>query len=447
MEKLWSEKLSTEAQLRVPSVMILPKGPNMISLAPGLPHPTCFPMKNLAVTLQDPATEFEQVKTVSNIDLDGNQHPNLVESCQYIASTGLSDFKEWVGQHITEFHKPDYKDWDFLIQAGGTQSLDAIFRVLMNSNEDTILCENLTYSCFLETCRPLRLKVFGVDINNDGVDTEHLDQILTNWSTNDKTKNFKKPKLFYTMPTGHNPTSVTMSDSKRHSLLDICRKHDIIIIEDDPYFHLQLNEKSPPSLLKYDTDGRVIRIDSFSKMLMPGMRVSIITCNKIFHAKFKMFNELTIHSAAASSQLILSMIFKEWEESGFEKWLIHLQSLYKNRRDIMLNAIDKFMPNGLVEFNRPNFGMFIWLTLDNKKWPKTENSKTCNWNLDLENEIFNLAIENDVAVAKGHWFMVDNETPLTAFRLSYSYAEFDQMERAIEKFSKVIQNVWDSHYK
>lgn len=447
MTRDWTEFLSDEAKLRKRSVMAIPKG-DVISLAVGLPNPACFPLKGLALDVESPVSNFDKTEKI-NYTIES--HPDqLVESCQYMSSKGLAHFDQWVKSYVEKYFKPGYSSWGYLVQSGATQSLDAIFRMLINPTEDTVLCEKLTYSCFLETCVPFRVKLFSVEMDEFGVVPEKMDELLSNWAVNESTKNLKKPKLFYTMPTGHNPTGITLSKERRHALLEVCSRHNILIVEDDPYYHLQLdNDENIPSLLKFDTEGRVIRIDSFSKMLMPGLRVSIVTANHLFISKLSMHNELSIHSASANSQLVLEMIFSQWGEDGFDKWLKHLQSLYRKRRAIMLDAFDKYLPKNLVTYNRPNHGMFIWINakLDKFVQPASSTLKDYEWATHIEDEIYRVASEKyKVILTKGHWFMHDQTTVCSGFRATYAYAKEEEMVKGAELFGKAISDVYNGLY-
>lgn len=435
---------SKEASLRGASVMALPS-PGTISLSTGLPNPECFPLKGVHIDVQSPASDFNKTEEITRtIDL----HPDeIVASCQYLSSKGLKFFNEWVTNYVTTYFKPDYQDWNFLIQAGATQSLDALFRMLLDPGEDTILCENFTYSCFLETCVPMRIEVVSTEMDSEGIIPSKMDSLLENWNSCEKTKSLKFPKLLYTMPTGHNPTGITLSTERRRELLEVANKHNILIIEDDPYYHLQLdndeNSEHIPSLLKFDTQGRVIRIDSFSKMLMPGLRVSVVTANSTFIKKLTNHNELSIHSASAVSQLMLQMIFTQWGDDGYHKWLDHLQSLYRRRRDIMVSSFDKYLPHDLVAFNRPNYGMFIWIDVHLEKFPQpAESSMTdAEWAQYVEDEIFRIAAEDfKVVLTKGHWFMHDKSLPKAGFRATYSYSEEESMIKGAEAFGKAIMH-------
>ncbi|TID31381.1 hypothetical protein CANINC_000010 [Pichia inconspicua] len=439
-----SQFLSREATLRKGSVMVGAKGDDLISLSLGLPSPACFPLKGITLDVQSPKSNFQQTETISRTI---ETHPDeIIESCQYMSSSGLKYFNQWIKQYVTDYFLPGYSEWDFIIQAGGTQSLDAIFRMLIDPGEDTALCETLTYPCFLETCVPLRIKTISIEMDENGIVPSKLEETLQNWNINETTKNLKKPKLIYLMPTGHNPTGITLSIERRRRIVELASIHNFLIVEDDPYYHLQLDENEHiPSLLKFDTEGRVIRIDSFSKMLMPGLRVSIVTANKLFIKKLSMHNELSIHSAAASSQLILQMIFSNWGETGFKDWLSHLQDLYRRRRDVLLNAFKKFIPHDLVTYNEPNYGMFLWINvnLDQFKKPQGSSLSDSKWATKVEDSVYNAALKCNVVLTKGHWFMHHKTMKIAGFRATYAFVDEDKMIKAAELLGKAIKNSYE----
>lgn len=442
----WNYFLSEEGRLREGSVMTIPTGEDIVSLAAGLPNPKCFPLHGIHVDVQSPVKNFTTTDKISRIA--ETPRGEVTESCQYISFDGLTNFNAWVQKYLVTYFKPAYEDWNWIIQSGATQSLESIMRLLLNPGTDTILCESLTYSCFLETCIPLRVKLVPVEMDEFGLVPAKLETLLENWHSNDLVKSLTFPKLLYTMPTGHNPTGITLSTERRKQLLDVCNKFNILIVEDDPYYHLQLdNNRHIPSLVQFDTQGRVIRIDSFSKMLMPGLRVSIVTCNGFFRKKLSMHNELSIHSASGPSQLMLQMIFNEWGDTGFSKWLQHIQSMYRERRDLMLQAFDSHLPHELVTYNRPNYGMFIWVNakLEKFKKPRDSKLKLHEWAQHIEDLIFKVASEKyRVTVTKGRWFMPDKSTPIAGFRVTYSYVDQTKINHAVQLLAQAIQEVHDT---
>ena len=155
----------------------------------------------------------------------------------------------------------------------------------------------------------------------------------------------KLPRVLYLVPTGQNPTGCTLSAERRRQIYAVCRKYDIVIIEDDPYFFLQMpkydpkepdhdnqNEtrlcELPPSFLSIDTDGRVIRLDSFSKIIAPGLRVGWMTGHPEIMAKVGTLCLLTSWSVSGPTQASLVALLKHWGEEVFELHIAYLQRFY-----------------------------------------------------------------------------------------------------------------------
>ena len=115
--------------------------------------------------------------------------------------------------------------------------------------------------------RSYRAELFGVEIENDGISTDKVEEIL-------KTQNIK---LIYTIPTFQNPTGITQSLEKRKKLLELAEKYDCYILEDNPYGDLRFSGESVQAIKSLDENGRVIYVGSFSKTLSPGIRVGWIT--------------------------------------------------------------------------------------------------------------------------------------------------------------------------
>lgn len=435
----WESFLSTEAKLRVKHAMKAPLPSNSLKMSISAPHVKNFPLRGLSMTFQTPESNFEELKTVSKDPIEGVTDPEIVEISQYVSSSGIDSFDKWVRDYINKFHKPKF-DWDLVIQGGSTHSLDSILRTLMNQNEDTALADEFTYTGFLNACRPMRIKVFPIKLTDAGVDTEDLDKVLTNWETDHP--GVKKPKAYYAMPTGHNPTGLILPLSIRKDLIAVCKKHNILIIEDDVFYHLDFGSKSPPSLLELDGDGRVLRIDSFSKVLMPGLRISIVTCNPTFRSKLIILNDHSIGAASPPSQLVLSTILNEWGADGFDKWCSHVNADYRSKRNNMIETLDAIMPQDLMDYTRPDSGMIVWFKLKADKWPEQKD----NWFVYLEDLIFEKTLKEGVAIGKGHWFMVEQENQTTAWRTTYSFLDLDQMKDAVQTFAEVVKQTHKELY-
>ena len=130
------------------------------------------------------------------------------------------------------------------------------------------------------------------------------------------------------------------------------------MIEDDPYFFLNLPKVSRPvqSLFSLDTDGRVVRLDSFSKIVAPGFRLGWVSAPKVFMEKFDALSQVTTWSASGISQSILLAILREWGEKGFTNQINKLCESYTRRRDLLLSALEKHLSD-LATWTCPEAGM------------------------------------------------------------------------------------------
>lgn len=238
-----------------------------------------------------------------------------------------------------------------------------------------LLTEEFTYTSALETAEPLDIRVVGIKMDYDGLIPDEMDSLLENW--NAEIRGGGKPRVLYTIPTGQNPTGVTASLARREQIYAVARKHDIYIIEDDPYYYLQLQPDSestrsddldmvinqlklPSSYLSLDTDGRVLRMDSFSKIIAPGVRMSWITASEQVIERIFRTHEVTLQSPSGFSQiLVYNLLAKEWGHLGFLNWILGLQNLYGNMRDKILLACQKYLPGDIVSWASPTAGFFV----------------------------------------------------------------------------------------
>ncbi|CDK25864.1 unnamed protein product [Kuraishia capsulata CBS 1993] len=318
---------------------------------------------------------------------------------------------------------------------------------------DVVLIEDRSYPTAMETLKPMKLSAFPVRIDHGGIVVEELASVLEKWEG-------KLPKCIYTMPTGQNPTGVTMSLERRKSFYAVCQKYDIIIIEDDPYYFLQLGEPSAkgpdgefsasnllkgliPSLLSLDTDGRVIRFDSFSKVMVPGSRTGSITSNKTFVERIIRHNEVNIQSASGFSQLILYSILSRWTHDGYLQWLEKIRLEYTRRRDALMAAFDKYLPKDLCSWNRPNSGMFLWIDVNLAAFPRPAGLTDEEFAADFEARAFEKAVENNVLLAKGQWFIVPPSSMLkhAGFRATYAAASDEQMILAAQRLAQTLRDL------
>jgi aromatic amino acid aminotransferase I len=263
---------------------------------------------------------------------------------------------------------------------GSSSALDIAYRMLTERG-DSILSEEYTYVTAIETAAPMEVQMIGVKMDEQGLLPSSMDEILSTWDA--EAQKSPRPKVLYTVPSGQNPTGATQSLKRRKEVYRVAQKHDIFILEDEPYYFLQMQpytgnapdvpppashtefiKSLVPSLLSLDTDGRVMRLDSFSKIVAPGSRTGWITAPEQIVERFTRHNEVSVQTASGFSQVILYKLLDDtWGHAGFLDWLINLRLEYTQRRDVLLHACEVYLPKEVVEWSPPMAGMFVSLFL------------------------------------------------------------------------------------
>ena len=345
------------------------------------------------------------------------------------------------------------------MSVGSTSALELAYRMFCAPGE-CILTEEYTFSTAAETARPLGVECIGVKMDEQGLLPSHLDSIISNWDSAAH-NGAPKPWLLYTVPSGQNPTGATQSKQRRKEIYRMAQKHDIYILEDEPYFFLQMQpytgpnapdvppppshsafiDALVPSLLSMDIDGRVMRLDSFSKIIAPGVRVGWITASEQIIERFTRHAEVSVQFPSGTSQLILFKLLEEtWGHAGFLDWLINLRLEYTKRRDNICYACEEYLPREVASWNPPMAGMFHWIKIDSKKHPLKEGKSM----VEIEDEIFHAAIERGTLTSKGSWFRAETGDPGDEmfFRTTFAAAPSEQVAEAIKRFGTALRAVF-----
>jgi aromatic amino acid aminotransferase I len=352
-------------------------------------------------------------------------------------------------------HNPPYRDWGCTMSIGSTSSLEVAFRMFLNPG-DCVLAEEFTFSSAVETSHPLGCRFVGVPMDDEGMIPSALDDLLSTWDP--AVQNAPKPFLVYTVPTGQNPTGSTQSLSRRKAIYKLAQKHDLILLEDEPYYFLQMQpytgpdaEPVPPpknndefirsivpSLLSMDVDGRVVRLDSFSKVLAPGTRVGWVVASAQIIERYQRAAETSTQFPSGLSQIILHRLLDEkWGHAGYLAWLINLRLEYTQRRDILMGACEKYLPKEVANWTPPAAGMFHWINLKAEKHPKFGEMGL----KEIEDETFKKAVEEKVLVVPGSFFLADKTVEMRRLfvRTTFAAAAAGDMVEAIRRLGKAIR--------
>lgn len=457
----YNSHLTAEAKARKSSSL---KGamkyftPETISLCGGLPSSEYFPFEELAFEVpvlpqfsSDPA-HTKTLRSRKQDAAEGKSAFDLSIALNYGQSMGPPQLMRFLTEHTEIVHAPSYSDWEICLTQGSTSALDIALRMFCERG-DAVLFEEYSFSSAIETVLPMGLKPVGIKMDANGMCAKDLEFVLSNWTSGENLSQKRyagaaRPRVLYTVPTGQNPTGATQDEQRRRDILAVCEKYDVFILEDEPYYFLQMDEyvsrhKSStngrsencestadatdlstfisaliPSYLSLSTTGNVLRLDSFSKILAPGTRCGWVTGPADIIERFVRASEVSAQNPSGFSMMALfKLLDEEWGHEGFLRWLQNLRSEYSHRRDGIMQACEDFLPREYVKFEAPQAGMFHWLSVDGSKhklWQqkaselKTKSEKRALL-VALEEQIFQTAASKNVLIARGSWFRAEKD--------------------------------------
>lgn len=364
--------------------------PGMISMAGGIPSPSVFPTEAFAKISED---------ILAN---------NGTSALVYGVTEGYKPLIEKV--EVINKNKNIGKDFDTtIITTGAQQAIDLACKAYVNEGEG-IIVEDPSFIGSLNSFRSYNAKLYGAPVLEDGIDTEKVEEIL-------KTE---KIKLIYVIPTFQNPTGITMSLEKRKKLLQLAEKYDCYILEDNPYGDLRFTGEDIPTIKSMDENGRVIYVGSFSKTLAPGLRVGFAVAHADVMDRIVVVKQVNDVHTTLLTQMMVDRFLEEYD---FDEQIKKGCELYKSQCECMLNAMDKYFPEG-VTYTRPEGGIFLWVTL-----PEGINT----------NELLLKCVEEKVAFVPGNSFMIDIEKPTNTFRLNYSTMSNENIEIGIQRIAEILK--------
>ena len=242
----FSEEAKSLHASDIREILKVTENPEIISFAGGLPAPELFPIDEMM------KVDVEILKK------EGRQ------AVQYSTTEGYVPLRKQIAKRMkTSFHT-DCTYEDIIITAGSQQGLSLLGQLFLNEG-DIVLVESPTYMGATTAFAVNFPNFVEVETDDKGMVPEALEAALEKYGD--------RVRLMYVIPEFQNPTGITWPLERRKAIMDIMNKHDIPIIEDDPYGELRYEGESMPTLKSMDTQGNVIFLGSFSKIFMPGLRI------------------------------------------------------------------------------------------------------------------------------------------------------------------------------
>ncbi|KAH6887072.1 pyridoxal phosphate-dependent transferase [Thelonectria olida] len=477
MAKKWHHRLSNESISRTGSTLKAAfkhlQNPGIISLGGGLPLSEYFPFETMDLTVRplhdshsdgdaETITKDLHLRSSKTDMLHGNSIYDLTIALNYCQGSGSAQLLRWITEHTELVHNPPYADWQCTMTVGNTSALDMALRMFVKRG-DFVLSDDYTFSSSVEAASPMGARFLGVEMDDEGMIPQSLHETLQNWNPGAHDGS-RKPFLLYLVPTGQNPTGSTQSLRCRKDIYRVAQEHDLIILEDDPYYFLQMDPITPPSetnglprpprpsaetllaaivpsYLSLDTDGRVIRMDSFSKVVSPGLRLGWISASQQIVERYKIHSDVSTQSPSGLSQLALFKLLDEhWGHAGFLNWLLHLRHEYTVRRDFTTSSCNRHLPKSIVSWKPTQAGMFQWLKIDWRKHPHVSTKSS----LEIEEEIWVECIKQGALVARGSWFYATagKAHPDVFYRITFAAATLDKIDEALSRFGQALRTVF-----
>ncbi|KAK3858453.1 hypothetical protein Pcinc_035358 [Petrolisthes cinctipes] len=388
--------------------------PELVFMAGGMPNPQMFPFQAASITLKD-----GRALTL---------HPKLMNDClQYGPTSGYPPLVKHLKTLTQKLHDPPrWADTELIVTSGSQDGLCKAIEMMIKPG-DYFATQEPCYTGTLSILHPYSLRYVPVEGDREGMKPEALRAALAPWkpeAARDAVDDV--PKVLYVNPNACNPTGVSLTEERRHEIYQIASDYNLIILEDDPYYFVQFGDIKdyPPSFLSMDTDGRVLRFDSLSKILSSGIRIGFVTGPKPLIQRILLHEQASVLHANSLSQVLVSELLTLWGEDGFFKHTQSVQEFYFQQRNAMVKAAEQHL-TGLCEWAVPTGGMFLWLKVNNV--PDT-------WDMILER-----ALKKNVILLPGKAFMCDQSQPSTFMRAAFSLITPEQMNIGLQNLAELIR--------
>jgi 2-aminoadipate transaminase len=351
---------------------------------------------------------WREVKTILNEATEDDWKVML----QYGGTRGYQplreELSEWMKSH--GINVDPYKE--LLITTGSQEALDLVSRVFLDKG-DVIIVGSPTYLSALSAFETQEPDIREAELDKDGMIPEALEETVKQVESEGK-----QVKLVYIIPSFQNPTSSMMPIERRKKIIELAKKHDFLILEDNPYGYISFEGPMPTPLKGLDDENRVLYTSTFSKIVSPGMRIGWLCGHEEFIMKMTEAKSSTIISNPLISQYAAAKLF---EKGVVDEQVEKMKKVYRKKRDVMLESMDSYFPEK-SEWNHPKGGLFLWVEL-----PESVNAT----------ELLMDAVNAGVAYIPGSNFYTSDTH--NHIRLNYSHPNVDDIVEGIKILGDLLK--------
>src|SRR3954452_869918 len=353
-----------------------------ISFARGVPAPECLAVEELADCAR------------AAILADG---PAVLS---YGPGGGYAPLRAWIaGRHGVEANR-------VVITSGSLQGFVFLCEQLVQPGARVIV-EAAPYDRPIKILRRLGAEIVGLPMDDEGLQVDALERALADG---------EKPAFVYTIATFQNPSGRTLSSERRRRVAELAQEHSVLVLEDDPYGLVRYEGDAPPTIFELEGGDNVAYASSFSKTVAPGVRVGYFILPADLAAQIE---ALAVSTYISPPFLTQATVHEFIRRGNFEPNLERVNGLLKARRDAMLEALERHMPDG-ASWSHPEGGYFIWLDLPDEA-PSLEAAEAAG-----------------VTFVKGTHFFADG-SGTKSVRLAFSYVSPDEITDGVERLAGLLR--------
>lgn len=400
---VWSEKFSKGSNSTADMITRQPSSSltsdRMISLGGGIPTQEFYP--------------DEQFKQILNRIIKGGHAGDMFG---YSPAEGHEALRHEVKLYLKR-QGIDCNDDELLIVSGSQQGIDLVSNTFVDP-QDIVLLEEPTYFWALCNFRARQARCVGIPVDADGLQLDVLERMLT----------IQRPKLMYLMPSFQNPTGATLTPGKRVKLIDIARRNQVALVEDNFVGELWYDGEPPVPLRAHPgTTDSIIHQGTFSKALCPGLRLGWLVAPAEAMMRLRTAKRASDLSTNSMAQVVLARYLRE---GLYEAHLENVRDAYRKRRDAMLEAMSQYLsPETIgtyrgqkVQWSRPSGGLFVWMQL-----PSGLSAR----------ELLGYAEREGVSFSPGELFFVNSDRP-ECLRLCFIQADVEEITEGIRRLGKAL---------
>ncbi len=365
--------------------------PEIISFAGGLPAPELFPV--------------EDIKAATDAVMDEQGRAAL----QYGQTEGYLPLRQKIVERMAAKNAIHTTPDNIILTAGSQQGLDYCGKLFLDPG-DVVVMESPSYLGAINAFQAYQPKFVEVPTDDEGMIMEELDKVLAT------TENVK---LIYVIPDFQNPSGRTWPLERRKKFLEIINKYGVPAIEDNPYGELRFKGEYQPALKSMDSEGLIIYMGTFSKIMAPGYRIGWTCANDEIIEKLN----LIAQAAALQTSTIAPMIISKYMDMfDLDAHVDKIRETYKHRCQLMINTMKETFPPE-AKFTDPDGGLFTWVEL-----PEYVNTR----------ELAAKALDMGVAFVPGSGFF-PNGGNNCCMRLNYSCMPDERIVEGVKRLAEVIK--------